>query len=361
MQSEKAKTRVWLKVMIPILSIALCGGTVEVIARIWEYDLAQSSTGWEEVASRRVQVIPSDNPDINALLEPNVDYFWEGIPVHINSHGLRDHERDWPKPEGVYRVLCLGDSIPFGWEVRLEDASPKLLEARLQAGGDRPYEVINAGVLGWDLPIELAYLEDIGLQYEPDLVIVAITVANDIYHNPYRITPPTLFDWLRENTSAWGFLSAQFRSLRDVVAGQTDEDNSEGARRAREPFPTDTSDAIWDRYIRTPLREMAAVAAENDVEILVVVFPAARQTLDVNYPTTAQEVVAQLGEELAIPIVDLLPVYQGYFAQNPPDVDADVPPALFADFSSHPSILGHQLAAEAIYRAIEQTGYLRER
>src|ERR671931_300174 len=47
-----------------------------------------------------------------------------GVPVSINSVGLRDdHEVTIPKPPGLVRVLGVGDSVTFGYGVRLEETS----------------------------------------------------------------------------------------------------------------------------------------------------------------------------------------------------------------------------------------------
>ena len=41
-----------------------------------------------------------------------------------------------------------------------------------RSGDNRHYEVINAGVPGWNLENELAYLQAEGLKYEPDLILL---------------------------------------------------------------------------------------------------------------------------------------------------------------------------------------------
>ena len=117
MRQWTVKKSLLVNLSISIVTIVLCLGGLELGARIWEHNLAKSSLGWELVASRRIKVEPSGNPRINAVLRPNMDYTWEGIPVHINSRGLRDAERNLAKRDGAYRILNLGDSVAFGWEV----------------------------------------------------------------------------------------------------------------------------------------------------------------------------------------------------------------------------------------------------
>jgi len=65
-----------------------------------------------------------------------------GVPVEISSQGFRDREYPLEKPPGTVRVLMLGDSTTLGWGQRLEESTPKVLEARLNAAarGGRRYE-----------------------------------------------------------------------------------------------------------------------------------------------------------------------------------------------------------------------------
>ena len=53
-----------------IVNTLLCIGVTEVVARIWENNLAQSSDGWELVATRRMQTRPNADYDFTLLLHP---------------------------------------------------------------------------------------------------------------------------------------------------------------------------------------------------------------------------------------------------------------------------------------------------
>jgi len=94
--------------------------------------------------------------------------------VRINRQGLRA-ERDYhiPKPAGVYRVLCLGDSITFGWGLPLSETWPELLETALSARlMGRRVEVINAGYPGYTTRQGLIWLDRELVRLEPDAVVV---------------------------------------------------------------------------------------------------------------------------------------------------------------------------------------------
>jgi lysophospholipase L1-like esterase len=350
---ERHRRTRFLNFFISIGAVIVFLGGLELVARVWENNLAQSPQGWELVASRRFRILPSNNPRINAVLHPNMDYCWEGIAVHINSQGLRDAEFDFKKEEDEYRILSLGDSVAFGWEVALEDTYAKQVETWLSSHYQRNIHVINAGILGWDLPIELAYLEETGIRYEPDVIIVELTVENDIYHTTYQIPPASLITWLQTNTSAWGMLSLIFNRVKTSLGLTT-------SQRPPYPFPLDENDPIWDEYVRFPVEKMARLASQHHADFLLIVFPTDAQVREPGYPTTPQQVVRQLADQHGWLFIDLLPIFRKEYARQLPHVENDNNP-LFADRSSHPSPLGHRLAAQAIYEMLNTKGILHPR
>jgi lysophospholipase L1-like esterase len=109
----------------------------------------------------------------------SIDGSWEFV---TNNRGFRD-TRDFPyaKPVGTLRVLALGDSHTQGYEVRQEATFSAVLERYLRTHGMRA-EVLNAGVSGFGTAEELAFLENEGYRYQPDVVVVAF-YANDFEDN----------------------------------------------------------------------------------------------------------------------------------------------------------------------------------
>ena len=98
--------------------------------------------------------------------------------VTMNSRGLRDSEHPLEKPEGVKRIVVLGDSFAWGWGVDDGFSFPDVLEKRLGP----QVEVINLGVPGYSTDQELLWFEREGKLYEPDLVILCL-LMNDIEGN----------------------------------------------------------------------------------------------------------------------------------------------------------------------------------
>lgn len=101
-----------------------------------------------------------------------------GIIYKINSRGLRDREFDYSRSQGVYRILALGDSYTFGWGEALKNSYPKILERILNQNPNLKWEVINAGVYGYNTEQEYEFLRREGIKYYPDMVILGF-VIND--------------------------------------------------------------------------------------------------------------------------------------------------------------------------------------
>jgi hypothetical protein len=100
----------------------------------------------------------------------------------INNKGFRgDKDYAYEKPAGTLRVLLLGDSHTAGFEVDQDKMYASVLEQSLRQRGVRA-EVLNAGVSGFGTAEELAYLENEGMRYAPDVIVVAF-FANDYSDN----------------------------------------------------------------------------------------------------------------------------------------------------------------------------------
>ncbi|HEX9943420.1 MAG TPA: GDSL-type esterase/lipase family protein [Thermoanaerobaculia bacterium] len=98
--------------------------------------------------------------------------------VSINHEGLRGPEIG-PKAPGTFRVLALGDSFTFGVGAREEETWPARLQQLLRSRGLRA-EVLNAGAPGFGVPDEVAWFQRWGWSLEPDAVVLAVFVANDL-------------------------------------------------------------------------------------------------------------------------------------------------------------------------------------
>ncbi len=96
-----------------------------------------------------------------------------GDALVISPPGLRGED---PGPKGSrWRILCLGDSVTFGYLRPYPEALERLLAAKKGAAG---VQVINAGVPGYSLAQGALWFSKYGPSFEPD-VVVALFGWND--------------------------------------------------------------------------------------------------------------------------------------------------------------------------------------
>lgn len=346
-----------IKLALALFSPLLFLGMLEGVAWFWEQSQANGLYAWEMVASRRIdlELYPGEGAGYT-LMKPHSEYEWQGIPVRINSHGLRGPETTYEKPAGTVRILNLGDSVAMGWGVAEEDTYGRRLERWLneQAAGGPRYEVINAGVPGWNLENALAYLEAEGLRYEPDLVLLDITLVNDIYgsnaleaHN--RSLP---LEWLRANTYFWPFLTVHLRTFQARAEGRDRIDVIDPPTTADKYFPLDPESQRWDQ-VWNAVAAIEQRAKENGASTVLVLFPLEFQVLDEAFSTLPQELLAERAAEAGIPLLDLLPAYRQACLEKPGGPCRLEDRYLFADVWMHPSAFGHELTARAIAQRLD--------
>ena len=115
----------------------------------------------------------------NELPETTVD-------VTYNTKGYRDVEHTFEKPDGVFRILVLGDSFMEAYSVELKESFSRQLEKLIRKAGC-VVEVINLGVGGYGTLQEYLVLEEIGRKYSPDLVLLGFYVQNDVRNNSLEL------------------------------------------------------------------------------------------------------------------------------------------------------------------------------
>ena len=167
-------------------------------------------------------------------LRPNFQ-FWHTNPegswkFSTNSQGFRSYEDfHLEKPPGIFRVISLGDSTTEGFEVRQNYTYAAVLERYLRKNGIKA-EVFNTGISGFSTAEELIYLENEGIKYNPDAVVLGffandfddnvrsdlfrmeggqLVIANNTYIPGVRIldviNAVALLRWLSENSYLYSF------------------------------------------------------------------------------------------------------------------------------------------------------------
>ncbi|MBN1363630.1 MAG: SGNH/GDSL hydrolase family protein [Syntrophaceae bacterium] len=167
-------------VLIIVLITAALLITMEITIRLLEEIRADSNSRFYIRADSdfRFYVHSVDNDLFLDYIVEDPILMWSLKPkynvsdIKINSRGFRDIEYNIKKNDGVFKILCLGESSTFGWKVPLETTYHSLLEDRLnrEYDGQRRFEVINAGVIGYTSVQGLYMYLSKGIRFQPDLV-----------------------------------------------------------------------------------------------------------------------------------------------------------------------------------------------
>lgn len=157
------------------------------------------SLGLGEVVVRVVLAVVPPPPTAYWQADPDCGYrMHAGSPPttdpasdeFINSLGFRDREREVAKPSDTYRVLGIGDSFVYG-AVPPRQNFLQVAENALNAAALPDAHRIDIPLLGcpgWSVENELGLLRTLGLQMEPDLVLINFFVGNDVTGIPVRGT-----------------------------------------------------------------------------------------------------------------------------------------------------------------------------
>ncbi len=125
------------------------------------------------------EVVYEKDAEAGFRLKPNQDARFFGNPIRINAWGVRDLRPLDVKPEGVRRILVLGDSVTWGGiQSRREDLYTTHLESALDHA-----EVVNAGVNGYSVAQMAALYRGRLEGLEPDLVVLYV-IPDDFTRAP---------------------------------------------------------------------------------------------------------------------------------------------------------------------------------
>ncbi len=182
------------------------------------------SLGVLELGARYLIKLPPPKPNLENMMVADPKALWaprpnfememsyptptgERVPfrLHHSSQGLRGDEVP-PKQPGEFRVLMLGDSFTYGWNVSQGEDVPSQLQATLRAAHpDRTITVINLGVPAYAPWQELELLKERGLAFAPDIVILQLFPANDITESLTKFgrTLPTFGQWETHKMYRW--------------------------------------------------------------------------------------------------------------------------------------------------------------
>lgn len=320
-----------------------------------------------------------------------------GFKVRAYSHGTNRFgfmDRDYPleKPEGVIRILIVGDS--FGWIGGEKENYTAVLERMfIDYFEDNTIEVINTGYPMTHTGEQLPMLKKFGLQYDPDIVFLGFFVGNDFVDaDPYRkrvVVNDTYFDidkrhertlfgypiiaksrlkhFINQKFKEWkelrkanglDFLEAEEVTLDDHGCTFTKETYLE-VQYSRINFCSIKANAEgkYDKnidYIFQSIFKMNDLLDEKNIDFHVGIYPDEFQIdgdlpekiayhynmdlsdIDIDFP---QRILIKFLEEINIPYIDLLDIFR----------EAGKNETLYLCRDTHWNRRGNELAAEIIF------------
>jgi lysophospholipase L1-like esterase len=246
-------------------------------------------------------------------------------------------------------VICLGDSITFGYGVADETPYPRQLELLLSRDGEK-YEVVNGGVQRYSTYQEIDQLKQYGLPLNPKIVVLGVYI-NDMGIRPATESYTEEYENEREqvatsfrNRFPWVYLMAKNSALIELFRLKVLNRKSGGSTvRKLEGRLTDRDEEAWSSF-RTEVSDFHRIAQDHDFRTLVVTIPSRYQIVnDLPNSVYPRRVIA-ICEELGLENIDFVNAFQK-------SLHSGTDPYLAWD--NHLSPDGHRIVAEGIHQWVK--------
>jgi len=267
----------------------------------------------------------------------------------INSRSIKHGEIAVPKPPGTYRIIILGDSIP--WD---KDGFVDELRKQLEVGR---YELINASVPGYTAYQELLLFKRYLIETDPDLLIWTYCL-NDNHKFLHQfdekarmLVTEEALESLKPK-SYWDLLISRsyiLSSLRLKIMAKANERKknveSQFVWENQVDFNIAWKDFPWRSY-EAYLKEMLDMLAQKNAKLAIIVFPYEPQLKyrhdaeNYDYAVKPQRILISLCHKYSVHCLDLYPVFSSSY---------DVGQKLFCD-GIHLNELGHRTTAKIIHQ-----------
>ena len=305
-----------------LLSMVVCAVMLEVLVRLWSHFSPPQT-----------------------LVHPRPTFFY------AQSGGLSPTEYDYSreKPEGVFRIVVVGDSFTFPTGMQLDDSFSKRLERMLNLNiprdASRVAEVINFGKMGLSTVAEVARCEK-SLEFHPDVAMLEITLNDIIQKNFHQDKNKGVDTWLD------GFID--FSAEQSPILSRSKLLSMLGARinsglslRRLIAYHQKHYDdpSAWGAF-QEGIRQIKRKYADKGVRFVAVVFPYFYTASDQNYPFAHfHEKIENVLSAEGIEFLDLRSAYNGIR----PELIQIMPGA-----DTHPNEIAHRIAADNIYAWFEE-------
>ncbi len=303
---------------------------------------------------------------IPGAVMPNAYYMYQMIPnlkpenqtswdmpkpsITTNQDGFRNPGITARKPQGVLRILCVGDSVTFGDIPRKDNETyPYYLQCRLNEGfPHREIQVINAGCPGYSSVQGLELLKRKGLSYDPDIIIVGFVHHEELPAKKTDLQQMTSAPESIKYTKSLLYRSFFYLMLRGIIAPST----LSMSYLAGAPSELDNEMVmrVPVEYYKKTLQEFINIAAMKKITILFLKIP------------TRNDGKRQMEEEHCIALKEVVNTNKCHFIdfdKEMSDFRADYEYTLMAD-EVHPNPQGNDVMAIIIDEYIKKHGLITE-
>jgi hypothetical protein len=290
----------------------------------------------------------------------------------VNSLGMRGVEPA-ADSRAACRLLVIGDSFAFGLGVEEPQIFHQVAGRELQEAGD-PVETLNGGIPAIGVPQAVRWLERHGLAAEPDMVLLAIFVGNDLrdanadYDNwavvDGQLATPAgysrLKDWLYNHIHLYALLKTALPAgVQQRVRAALGMGEPWSLRYAREVFMIYDSAVpplVQEGLERTDeaLAALTRLGGEHGFRIAAMLVPDIVQVDDPRWAATLEHLgltgddhdprqpnrlLTTLLERRGLPVLDLADSFEAAFERGAP---------LYFPTDRHWTVEGHALAGSEL-------------
>ena len=289
----------------------------------WRSDNAEEPEGW----SRGRKVFYRQRSDFLLTdINPSVSTFLGG-PIESNSLGMRDREYGSIKPPNTYRIVLLGSSHDQGSGVKVDETYENVVEDRLNQELPNShysrYEILNMSVGQSGLFQRLVRLEQQGLQFKPDAVILSVAALDKqfLFRHLSRalslgIEPPPDYREILERVSRKAGVHPK---MPDVMI-----------ERRLQPYLGELNEWAFRRFAQQCKQRGIHIYRPAPVD-----FKGVEQA--------ERSEVISLARAAGLEVIDLSPAFDSVTNRNT---------LIIAKWDRHTSALGHRLLADKLYEAL---------
>lgn len=364
--SRRSLLRVTGRVLVPAVILALVFAAAELTLRAFPNSYRDAVVSLDQPFHVPGALYRYEGPPLAPRVPPErvVEFRW-------NSRGWHDVDHALEKAPGSKRLLVLGDSYVEGIMVPTEQLLARQVERLLAPHCDHQLEVISLGHSSWGQAEELRCLDEEGLAYDPDVVVLEFLPANDLRNNLPALEQAAQEDYwgltparrlsvsaLRSRVLSLAFACDKLDLALRALRGRVDPIDA-GAYQETPAQRPELWAAAWTRTEEL-LRAFQARLDLHRAQLVVVVFtspaeiearvagtgPVQPGALDVTLPARRITAICQ---RLGIPCLDLA----DRFARLPPEERSAIH---MLPWDGHWGPEGHAAAAREVTRFLLETG-----